>query len=184
MDMTGVEFWIVNTDAQALQTAARIRGTTCNGAELTRGSAAGGNPEIGQKAAEESRAPSSSRSQVLIWCSLPRYGWWYGSGAPLKVAQVGEPYFDRIATMPLKFEGRQRYNQALVPSNASKCRHAHRPERSLARRRRRCVAGARRLCSQTTFSAGAALHHDIITLPGLINVDADARAVMADAGSS
>ena len=56
-DINGVEFWIVNTDAQALETAvADPRNHLQIGAELTRGLGAGGNPEIGQKAAEESRA--------------------------------------------------------------------------------------------------------------------------------
>ena len=57
-DMTGVEFWIVNTDAQALQTAAADpRNHLQIGAERPREVwARRGNPEIGQKAAEESRA--------------------------------------------------------------------------------------------------------------------------------
>ena len=50
----GVEFWSINTDAQALSRS--LAPNTCNiGAKLTRGLGAGGNPEIGRKAAEESR---------------------------------------------------------------------------------------------------------------------------------
>ncbi len=53
-DISGVEFWAINTDAQALtssQAAKRLQ----LGQKLTRGLGAGGNPSIGQKAAEESR---------------------------------------------------------------------------------------------------------------------------------
>ena len=52
-DINGVEFWIVNTDSKAMATAAVPN--SCHiqvGKELTRGLGAGGNPEIGQKAAE------------------------------------------------------------------------------------------------------------------------------------
>jgi len=50
----GVEFLSINTDAQALSRS--LAPNTCNiGAKLTRGLGAGGNPEIGRKAAEESR---------------------------------------------------------------------------------------------------------------------------------
>jgi cell division protein FtsZ len=51
-DLTGVEFWSINTDAQALGGAA-IPHPLQIGQKLTRGLGAGGNPAIGQKAAED-----------------------------------------------------------------------------------------------------------------------------------
>jgi len=72
-DINGVEFWIVNTDAQALQTAkADPRNHLQIGAELTRGLGAGGNPEIGQRAAEESRA---AIEQALSGSDGVCHGW-------------------------------------------------------------------------------------------------------------
>lgn len=53
-DVSGVEFWSINTDAQAL-TLAGAPSRLQIGQKLTRGLGAGGNPAIGQKAAEESR---------------------------------------------------------------------------------------------------------------------------------
>ena len=52
--VTGVEFWSINTDAQALTQSAAPKRLQI-GQKLTRGLGAGGNPAIGQKAAEESR---------------------------------------------------------------------------------------------------------------------------------
>ena len=55
-DIQGVEFWVVNTDAQALTSSTVPKSNTIQiGETLTRGLGAGSNPEIGQKAAEESR---------------------------------------------------------------------------------------------------------------------------------
>ena len=53
-ELSGVEFWAVNTDAQALAQSAAPKRLQI-GQKLTRGLGAGGNPAIGQKAAEESR---------------------------------------------------------------------------------------------------------------------------------
>jgi cell division protein FtsZ len=54
-EMQGVEFWIVNTDAQALSMSSLPPTNRLQiGQKLTRGLGAGGNPEIGQSAAEES----------------------------------------------------------------------------------------------------------------------------------
>merc|ERR1712216_102817 len=117
-DINGVEFWIVNTDAQALETAvADPRNHLQIGAELTRGLGAGGNPEIGQKAAEESRAAIeqslTGSDMVFVTAGM---GGGTGSGAAPVVAQVAKSagiLTVGIVTMPFKFEGRQRYNQAM-----------------------------------------------------------------------
>ncbi|MGB5240328.1 MAG: cell division protein FtsZ, partial [Prochlorococcaceae cyanobacterium] len=53
-DLEGVGYWVLNTDAQALLQSAAQRRVQL-GQKLTRGLGAGGNPMIGQKAAEESR---------------------------------------------------------------------------------------------------------------------------------
>jgi len=64
-NVVGVEFWQINTDAQAL---AQSMATYCLqiGQKLTRGLGAGGNPAIGQKAAEESRDEIAKALEILI----------------------------------------------------------------------------------------------------------------------
>ena len=117
-DINGVEFWIVNTDSQAMATAAVPENCHIQvGKELTRGLGAGGNPEIGQKAAEESR---QSIEQALAGSDMvfvtAGMGGGTGSGAAPVVAGVAKAagiLTVGIVTMPFKFEGRQRYNQAM-----------------------------------------------------------------------
>ena len=66
----GVEFVAINTDAQALAISdADIK--VHIGTDLTRGLGAGANPEVGRKAADESRTTLPRRSLAPIWCSSP-----------------------------------------------------------------------------------------------------------------
>ena len=193
-DMSGVEFWIVNTDAQALQTAAADpRNHLQIGAELTRGLGAGGNPEIGQKAAEESRAAIeqslTGSDMVFVTAGM---GGGTGSGAAPVVAQVAKSagiLTVGIVTMPFKFEGRQRYNQALEAVE----RLRQNVDTLIVIPNDRLLAAVDAalpvqdafLLADDILRQGVRGITDIITLPGLINVDfADVRAVMADAGSS
>lgn len=66
----GVEFWAVNTDAQALGRSKAKGARVLNiGSDVTRGLGAGGMPEIGCKAAEESRAEVRGRASEARMCS-------------------------------------------------------------------------------------------------------------------
>ena len=193
-DIQGVEFWIVNTDSQAMATAAVPENCHIQvGKELTRGLGAGGNPEIGQKAAEESR---QSIEQALAGSDMvfvtAGMGGGTGSGAAPVVAGVAKAagiLTVGIVTMPFKFEGRQRYNQAMdaverlrrnvdtlivIPN-----------DRLLSAVDTALPVQDAFLLADDILRQGVRGICDIITLPGLINVDfADVRAVMADAGSS
>ena len=193
-DINGVEFWIVNTDSQAMATAAVPENCHIQvGKELTRGLGAGGNPEIGQKAAEESR---QSIEQALAGSDMvfvtAGMGGGTGSGAAPVVAGVAKAagiLTVGIVTMPFKFEGRQRYNQAMdaverlrrnvdtlivIPN-----------DRLLSAVDTALPVQDAFLLADDILRQGVRGICDIITLPGLINVDfADVRAVMADAGSS
>lgn len=193
-DINGVEFWIVNTDSQAMATAAVPQNQHIQvGKELTRGLGAGGNPEIGQKAAEESR---QSIEQALAGSDMvfvtAGMGGGTGSGAAPVVAGVAKAagiLTVGIVTMPFKFEGRQRYNQAMdaverlrrnvdtlivIPN-----------DRLLSAVDTALPVQDAFLLADDILRQGVRGICDIITLPGLINVDfADVRAVMADAGSS
>ena len=111
----GVEFWSINTDAQALSRS--MAPNTCNiGAKLTRGLGAGGNPEIGRKAAEESRdligEAVSAGDLVFVTAGM---GGGTGSGAAPVVAEVAKEMgclTVGVVTKPFAFEGRRRMQQA------------------------------------------------------------------------
>ena len=77
-NLSGVEFWCINTDAQALTGSSSMNKLQV-GQKLTRGLGAGGNPSIGQKAAEESRdelemSPECVTISNTIASKLEKYG--------------------------------------------------------------------------------------------------------------
>jgi len=188
----GVEFWSINTDAQALSRS--LAPNTCNiGAKLTIGLGAGGNPEIGRKAAEESRdligEAVSAGDLVFVTAGM---GGGTGSGAAPIVAEVAKEMgclTVGVVTKPFAFEGRRRMQQAndaitnlrdkvdtlIVVSNDKLLQIV--PDNTPL---------------QDAFSVaddilrqGVVGISEIIVRPGLINVDfADVRSVMADAGSA
>lgn len=190
--VAGIEFWTVNTDAQALDSASTDNRLQL-GQKLTRGLGAGGNPAIGQKAAEESRdevaAALEEADLVFITAGM---GGGTGTGAAPVVAEVAKEagaLTVGVVTRPFTFEGRRRTAQA---------------EEGIAALQTRVdtliVIPNDKLLSviseqtpvQEAFQAaddilrqGVQGISDIITIPGLVNVDfADVRAVMADAGSA
>merc|ERR1712216_785343 len=193
-DIQGVEFWVVNTDAQALTSSTVPKSNTIQiGETLTRGLGAGSNPEIGQKAAEESRKSIEDALQgsdmVFVTAGM---GGGTGSGAAPVVANVAKTagiLTVGIVTMPFKFEGRQRYNQAMEAVE----RLRQNVDTLIVIPNDRLLAAVDAslpvqdafLLADDILRQGVRGITDIITLPGLINVDfADVRAVMADAGSS
>jgi cell division protein FtsZ len=190
--LSGIEFWTVNTDAQALShtsTENRLQ----IGQKLTRGLGAGGNPAIGQKAAEESRdeLAASLEESDLVFITAGMGGG-TGTGAAPVVAEVAKEsgaLTVGVVTRPFTFEGRRRTSQAdegiaalqsrvdtliVIPNN-----------------RLLSVISEQTPVQEAFQSADDILRQgvqgisDIITIPGLVNVDfADVRAVMADAGSA
>eukprot|EP00262_Sarcandra_glabra_P018897 TRINITY_DN6944_c0_g1_i1.p1 TRINITY_DN6944_c0_g1~~TRINITY_DN6944_c0_g1_i1.p1 ORF type:complete len:399 (-),score=59.28 TRINITY_DN6944_c0_g1_i1:233-1342(-) len=109
--LQGVEFYAVNTDAQALlQSSAKQRVQI--GEQLTRGLGTGGNPELGEQAAEESK---NAISEVLAKSDLvfiaAGMGGGTGSGAAPVVARLSKEagYLTvGVVTYPFSFEGRRR----------------------------------------------------------------------------
>jgi cell division protein FtsZ len=157
----GVEFVAVNTDAQALQACdADIKLSI--GQELTRGLGAGGNPEVGAGAAAESRDENKEAIGALT---------------------VG------AVTKPFEFEGKRRMQQAL--EGIEKLRNKVDtliivPNEKLlqAVERRTSVLEAFRMADDI-LRQGVQGITDLITIPGLINLDfADVRTIMRDAGSA
>lgn len=190
--VTGIDFWAINTDAQALaQTSCPNR--LQMGQKITRGLGAGGNPAIGQKAAEESREDIAKALEhtdlVFITAGM---GGGTGTGAAPIVAEVAKELgclTVGVVTRPFTFEGRRRTNQAeegiaalqsrvdtliVIPNN--QLLQVISPDTPMQEAFR---------IADDTLRQGVQGISDIITIPGMVNVDfADVRAVMADAGSA
>jgi cell division protein FtsZ len=190
-DLQGVGYRVLNTDAQALlQSAAQQRIQL--GQKLTRGLGAGGNPMIGQKAAEESRNEllQSLEGADLVFIAAGMGGG-TGTGAAPIVAEVAKEcgaLTVGIVTKPFGFEGRKRQRQA-EEGIARLAEHVDTLIVIPNDRLREAIAGAP---LQEAFRAaddvlrmGVKGITDIITKPGLVNVDfADVRSVMAEAGTA
>ncbi len=191
-EVAGIEFWSINTDAQAL-THASTHNRLQVGQKLTRGLGAGGNPAIGQKAAEESRdeiaAALDNADLVFITAGM---GGGTGTGAAPIVAEVAKEIGALtvgVVTRPFTFEGRRRTNQADEGIEAFQSRVDTLiviPNDKLLSviSEQTPVQEAFRVADDI-LRQGVQGISDIITIPGLVNVDfADVRAVMADAGSA
>ena len=190
--VTGIEFWAINTDAQALDNAQAPQKLQI-GQKITRGLGAGGNPAIGQKAAEESRDELAHALEntdlVFITAGM---GGGTGTGAAPIAAEVAKEMgclTVGVVTRPFTFEGRRRTKQAekgidafrsrvdtliVIPNN--QLLSVISPETPVQE-----AFGV----ADDVLRQGVQGISDIITIPGLINVDfADVRAIMADAGSA
>ncbi len=111
----GVEFWAVNTDAQALENHAAMNKLQI-GAQLTRGLGTGGKPELGEEAAQESHAELAASlagaDMVFITAGM---GGGTGTGAAPVVARLSKDLgvlTVGVVTYPFTFEGRRRAGQA------------------------------------------------------------------------
>src|SRR6187401_2735248 len=191
-ELMGVEFISVNTDAQALlQSDAphKIR----IGDKITRGLGAGGDPGIGQRAAEEDAEKIfealKDSDMVFITAGM---GGGTGSGAAPVIAEVARDLGALtigVVTKPFSFEGAKRR------LNAEKATEALRdkvdtlitiPNDRLKDvvQKETSILDAFRVVDDV-LRQGVQGISDIITMPGLINLDfADVRAIMKDAGSA
>uniref|UniRef100_A0A7S1FQ27 Plastid division protein FtsZ n=1 Tax=Corethron hystrix TaxID=216773 RepID=A0A7S1FQ27_9STRA len=190
----GVEFWAVNTDAQALgRSKARGAQVLNIGIDVTRGLGAGGRPVVGRQAAEESRQEVSAMVSGADLCFVTSgMGGGTGSGAAPVVAEIAKEsgaLTVAIVTKPFSFEGRRRMNQAreaidelknnvdtiIVVSNDKLLEII--PDDTPVER---AFAVADDILRQGVVGIS-----EIIVRPGIINVDfADVRSVMGDAGSA
>ena len=191
-EMMGVEFIACNTDAQALlQSDAphKIR----IGDKITRGLGAGGDSSIGQRAAEEDSEKIAEAltdsDMVFITAGL---GGGTGSGAAPIVAQMAKDagaLTIGVVTKPFSFEGAKR---KLVAEKAAEELKAQVdtlitiPNDRLKDvvQKNTSIIDAFRVVDDV-LRQGVQGISDIITMPGLINLDfADVRAIMKDAGSA
>jgi cell division protein FtsZ len=188
----GVEFIATNTDAQALalsraQTRVRL------GDKLTRGLGAGGDPEIGRKAAEESADELynvlKGADMVFVTAGM---GGGTGTGAAPVVAQVSKEcgaLTIGVVTRPFTFEGGRRSQSAEMGIGKMK-EHVH-TLISIPNDRLLQIADKKSSLQDAFRVADEVLRQgiqgisELITVPGLINLDfADVRAIMSEGGAA
>ncbi|CAA7060865.1 unnamed protein product [Microthlaspi erraticum] len=193
-EMLGVEFWIVNTDIQAMRMSPVLSDNRLQiGKELTRGLGAGGNPEIGMNAARESKEAIEEAlygsDMVFVTAGM---GGGTGTGAAPVIAGIAKAMgilTVGIATTPFSFEGRRRAVQAQeglasLRDNVDTLIVIPNDKLLTAVSQSTPVTEAFNLADDI-LRQGVRGISDIITIPGLVNVDfADVRAIMANAGSS
>lgn len=191
-ELKGVEFISVNTDLQDLNSSlAPIRVQI--GVELTKGLGAGSNPEIGKKAAEENREEIKGVLEgadlVFITAGM---GGGTGTGASPLIASVAKELGALtvgVVTKPFGFEGRKRMEQALQGIEELKATVDTLiviPNDRLLQ-----IVDKKTPLMEAFKIADNVLYHgvqgisDLITVPGLINLDfADVKAIMAEKGSA
>ncbi|XP_009408276.2 cell division protein FtsZ homolog 2-1, chloroplastic [Musa acuminata AAA Group] len=192
--MKGVEFWIVNTDVQAMRMSPVFPENRLQiGRELTRGLGAGGNPDIGMNAANESKESIemalASADMVFVTAGM---GGGTGTGGAPVIAGIAKSMgilTVGIVTTPFSFEGRKRTVQAqegiaALRNNVDTLIVIPNDKLLTAVSPNTPVAEAFNLADDI-LRQGVRGISDIITVPGLVNVDfADVRAIMANAGSS
>ena len=189
----GVEFVAINTDNQALAMSNADR-TIHIGEELTRGLGAGANPEIGCQAAEESRAEirEALGDADMVFVTAGEGGG-TGTGAAPIIAEIAREEIGAltvgIVTKPFSFEGRTRRNQAeqgidLLSQKVDTLIVIPNDRLLEIVEKKTSMIDAFRIADDT-LRQGIQGVTDLITIPGLINLDfADIRTVMKDAGTA
>jgi cell division protein FtsZ len=191
-DLKGIEFVAVNTDAQALllsNAPKRVR----IGEKSTKGLGAGGDPKMGQKAAEESADELydiiKGSDMVFITGGM---GGGTGTGAAPIVAQIAKEVGTLaigVVTRPFTFEGNRRAHTAdegiaklkeyvntliVIPN-----------DRLLQLTEKRASLQDSFRIADDVLRQGVQGISELITIPGLINVDfADVRAIMQEGGAA
>lgn len=188
----GVDFIAINTDGQALlnsQASAKIQ----IGENLTKGLGSGGNPEIGQKSAEESREKIKEllegTDMVFLTAGM---GGGTGTGAIPVVAEIAKEVGAltvAVVTKPFTFEGTRR----MVAAEEGIENLKDKVDTLIVIPNQRILEVVdKKLSLLEAFKiADSVLNHgvqgisDLITIPGLVNVDfADVKSIMSDAGSA
>lgn len=188
----GVEFIVMNTDTQDLHNSLAEKKVHL-GKNLTKGLGAGMNPEVGKRAAEETKAEIQDvikgADMVFIACGM---GGGTGTGAAPIVAQAAKEQgilTVAVVTKPFSFEGNQRMK--LADMGLSELEREVDAILVIPNDRLIAISGkdvgfkqAFAMCDEVLKQAVEGIS-ELITTPGMINVDfADIRAVMHDAGSA
>lgn len=190
--LVGVEFYSVNSDVQALRSA-RTENTVQIGGSMTHGLGAGANPTLGREAAQESREDLAMilEGADLVFITAGMGGGTGTGAAPIiaELARESGALTIAVVTKPFAFEGRKRMQIAesgiadleqrvdtliTIPN-----------ERILQVIEKRTPLGEAFAYADDVLRQGIAGISDLITQPGLINLDfADIKSVMTDAGTA
>jgi cell division protein FtsZ len=191
-EISGVEFIAVNTDAQVLL-ANKASTKLQIGEKLTKGLGVGGNPDMGEQAAEES---SEKIKELLVDCDMvfvtAGMGGGTGTGAvPIiaKLAKDAGALTVGIVTKPFAFEGTRR--MVVAEDGTEKLREVvdtlivipNQRLMDVIDRKMTLIEAFKVVDSVLAQAVGGI--SEIITTPGLVNVDfADVKTVMASAGTA
>ena len=190
--IAGVEFLAVNTDAQALlhsKAAVKVQ----IGENVTRGLGSGGDPEMGKKAAEESRERLKDEiagcDMVFITCGE---GGGTGTGAAPVIAEIAKEsgaLTIAVVTKPFDFEGSRRRFSA--DEGISRLKEKVDTLIVVPNQKILQVVDRKTPVLEAFKKIDSVLHQgvrgiaELITVPGLINVDfADVRTIMSNAGTA
>jgi cell division protein FtsZ len=188
----GVEFWGVNTDLQALSVSLADNRLQI-GAKLTKGLGAGSNPEVGQKAAEESREDIKQTLQGadMIFLTAGMGGGTGTGGSPI-IAEISKELgllTIAVVTKPFRFEGPVRISQAesgvaLLKEKVDALIVIPNDKLLQVVEKKTSIIEAFKVADDV-LRQGVKGISDLITVPGLINLDfADVRTIMFEAGSA
>jgi cell division protein FtsZ len=188
--LKGVEFIAVNTDAQALFLSKADKKIQI-GEKLTKGLGAGANPEIGKKAAEESRTEieEALKGADMIFITAGMGGG-TGTGAAPVVAEISKNLgilTVGVVTKPFSFEGKKRMAHAEMGiANLKNCVDTlitipNDRLLTIAEKKTSIIEAFR--IADDVLRQGVQGISDLIAVPGLINLDfADVRTIMMDTG--
>lgn len=191
-NISGVEFIVINTDAQVLldnPAATKLQ----IGDKLTKGLGVGGNPDLGKEAAEESiekiKELLVDTDMVFLTAGL---GGGTGSGASPVIAQLAKEagaLTVAVVTKPFAFEGARR--EVIADEASEKLRNEVDTLILIPNQRLMDVIDKKMTLLEAFKVADGVLSQavggiaDIITTPGLVNVDfADVKTIMLDAGTA
>ncbi|OAT86863.1 cell division protein FtsZ [Candidatus Arthromitus sp. SFB-turkey] len=188
--LKNVEFIVVNTDNQALRLS-KAESKIQIGEKLTRGLGAGANPEIGEKAAEESKDMIKDAIQgaelVFITAGM---GGGTGTGAAPVVAEIAKSLgilTVGVVTKPFPFEGRKRMIQAdmgianLMSKVDTLVTIPNERLLTMVDKKTSLLEAFKK--ADDVLRQGVQGISDLITIPGIVNRDfADVKAIMSDKG--
>lgn len=190
--VNGVDFISINTDAQALlATQANIKLQI--GEKLTRGLGSGADPEIGRQATEESKEKIAELVQdsdmVFITCGMGGGTGTGGSSIIAEVAKEAGALTVAVVTKPFVFEGTRR--MVVAEEGISNLKDKVDTLIVIPNQRLLDIVDKKMTLieafrvADSVLSQGVQGIADLITVPGLINVDfADVRTIMTNAGSA
>ncbi len=187
-----VEFWVANTDRQVLNRSLS-KNRIQLGNKLTKGLGAGGNPTVGTKASEESREEISKamKGADMIFITAGMGGGTGTGSAPIfaEIAKEMGILTVAVVTRPFSFEGRRRQCQAEqgleILKDAVDALIIVPNDRLLQIINKNTSMNEAFRIADGVLLDGVQGISDIITIPGLINVDfADVRSIMSLSGSA